>query len=577
MAITKEQNDKFRYAFNELKDREGFETLLGSEPLSFQMAAYLALLVGEEGTCGPAALKEVIVSRLGDGMASRYLDAHLGDGLYELTTELLNRFFVNELKAIVQWNDDRFVNDRSNAATSEGLSRLALGLLDPQPGDSLADFGCGAGSFLVAAAHQDPSAKFFGIENRESAAVLATIRMKVLGVQATIACGNLFDGTAPSTFDGVFCDVTDGQIYDHRTGTFSPAAEYYYNQLCDTIDGDWHRVSKDWIYIGIVIDSLGSDASGVVVLPSTIVANDRDEQACRYFIKNRAVRAVVLLPRWRMLSTNVVLMVLGQNPGPIRMVDGSGLLTDNRARTQLTLGNAAILLNYCTQDGLHSRLVSLDEIEAANYSLYPPRYLGRAIALENAVKLGDVAVSIERGSLMSSQEIKDFETEEKTPYRYLRFSDLSDGSINEDLPYMSEVGVKSQKQLLREGDVVIPKNGKGIKPVVAEDLKGQAILVSGNLYIIRLDTSKVNPYFLAAFLAGEDGQELLDRLATGSVMRNISLRKLKELEVPVPPMEVQDKVAKRYRVATERIRHLKQEAAEALLDANRAYEEILKE
>lgn len=582
MAITKELNEKIRYAFNELKNQERFENLLESEPLSFQMAAYLALLIGGGCIEDPAALKKVIVDHMGDGEAAHYLDIHLEDGLYDLALELMNRFFVNELKAVVEWDNNPLATYRTNIATplttTEGLSHLALGLLNPQTGETLADFGCGTGTFLMTASRQDPKVKFFGIEDREAAAVLAAIRMKVLSAQATITYGNLFDGTDPSTFDRVFCDMTGGLINNREKEALSASARYYYDQLCDAIDGDWHRVSKEWIYVGAVNDSLGPDAVGVVVLPSNIVANDRDEQACRYFVKNHAVRAVILLPKWRMLPTHTfLLMVLGQNCGAIRMVDGTALLTGDYDPSQLTAKNADILLKYCAQDGPHSRLVPLDEIEAANYSLYPPRHLGRVITLENGVKLGDVAISIERGSLMSSKELKDLETVEKTPYRYLRFSDLVDGSINDDMPYLSEVDAKSQKQLLREGDVVIPKSGNEIEPAVVGDLKGQTILASGNLYIIRLDRAKVNPYFMAAFLASVDGQELMDRLATGSVMRNISLRKLRELEVPAPPMKVQDKVAKRYRGAIERSRHLKREMAEALLDANNAYDEVLKE
>ena len=92
---------------------------------------------------------------------------------------------------------------------------------------------------------------------------------------------------------------------------------------------------------------------------------------------------------------------------------------------------------------------------------------------------------------------------------------------------------------------------------VADVPDGSTVLASGNLYIIRLDTERVDPYFVAAFLASEDGKRSLECMVVGTTIPSLPLRNLRNVQVPVPDMDTQRRVAATYRANLDQIAVLK--------------------
>ena len=154
-------------------------------------------------------------------------------------------------------------------------------------------------------------------------------------------------------------------------------------------------------------------------------------------------------------------------------------------------------------------------------------------------------------------------------------SDISDGCIGDDLPHLRELDSKTKKQWLRTGDLIVSKNGAPFKIAVAEVPEGKTILANGNLYIIRLDTERIDPYFVAAFLASDDGKELMERMVVGTTIPNLPLRNLKDIQLPVPDKNVQDAVARRYRARLDEIEVLKIKLEKARIGAASAYDEAV--
>lgn len=84
------------------------------------------------------------------------------------------------------------------------------------------------------------------------------------------------------------------------------------------------------------------------------------------------------------------------------------------------------------------------------------------------------------------------------------------------------------------------------------------MLAAGNLYLISLDGSRMDPWFAAAYLSSADGQAALGRMAVGTAIPNLALKDLRQVEVPVPPMDVQRSIGVEYRACLERIRELRE-------------------
>lgn len=67
-----------------------------------------------------------------------------------------------------------------------------------------------------------------------------------------------------------------------------------------------------------------------------------------------------------------------------------------------------------------------------------------------------------------------------------------------------------KKYCLKDRDLIIAKSGIPIKVAVADITDDSEILANGNLYIVDIDESKSNPYFIKAFLDNDLGHKILN-------------------------------------------------------------------
>ena len=85
-----------------------------------------------------------------------------------------------------------------NSSINRVLVRRAVELLDPGPGERIADFFCGLGNFTLPIARR--GARVVGVDGNKAliARALANARQNGLGLVATFACANLFVATRES-------------------------------------------------------------------------------------------------------------------------------------------------------------------------------------------------------------------------------------------------------------------------------------------------------------------------------------------------------------------------------------------
>lgn len=537
-------------------------------------AAYIALVMGETGTSETGDVTSAIKERLGDGFAYEYVASNIGDSWVGLAAALRERFTDDELRDLVLYYDgnERYGKAAGQFSTPESISKLALSVLDVSDGQSVADLGCGGGSFLLDASLARTGLSLYGIDINEAVAALAFIRCSVAGADFEIVLGDMFEAEIPKGFDRIFSNFPIGM-----RPSFMRGEGKYYEAMRTGKGGIGRPASADWMFNKLVFDSLAEDGIGVTIMTNGAAFNGGDKQARRYFVNNGMIRAVVALPANLFPTTAIpfVLLVLGKNDGDIRMVDASELSVSGRRWDTMGDDEISATLDRIANDGDSSRLVSKDELAATEYNLFPSRYLGRSIELENATPLGDLAQSIERGSGLTAKDLDALTVDEDTGLSYLRLSDITDGCIGDDLPHLRELDPKTEKQWLRTGDLIVSKNGAPFKITVADVPEGQTIMANGNLYIIRLDTNRINPYFAAAFLASDNGKELMDRMVVGTTIPNLPLRNLKDIELPVPPMDEQEEVARRYQARLDEIEVLKIKLEKARVGAAGAYDEVM--
>lgn len=535
--------------------------------------AYVALLVkgADEGVSIDAVFEDSHVSP----SVKDYLLSTWNEGWDESIGLLAKHVGVDSLREFVLHYD--FASDGGKVSGEHGtpscINKLALAILNVKPDDRVADFGCGYGNFLVELADQQPCAQLYGVDVDPAAVCLAQIRMDLLGNKARIVRDDMFSGEIDGTFEKVFSNYPFGM----RLTSFGRGGKYY-DDYRSGETGFGRPLSADWMFNKAICDSLAQDGTAVAIMTNGAAFNGGDRQARKYFLDNKMIKAVVALPGnlFRYTAIPTTLIVFGYNDGPVRLVDATDLNVPGRRLDTIGDDEISAILDRLSNDGDYSRLVGKDEFAMTDYNLVPTRYLGRSIELENASCIGDLALSVERGASITARALDMLTVDEDTGICFLRLSDISDGCIGDDLPRLRELDPKTEKQWLRTGDLIVSKNGAPFKIAVAEVPDGKTILANGNLYIIRLDAERIDPYFVAAFLASDDGKELMERMVVGTTIPNLPLRNLKDIQVPVPDKGVQETVARQYRARLDEIEVLKIKLDKARIGAAAAYDEVVR-
>lgn len=115
----------------------------------------------------------------------------------------------------------------------------------------------------------------------------------------------------------------------------------------------------------------------------------------------------------------------------------------------------------------------------------------------------------------------------------------------ENLDTIDEDERKVANYILQEGDVLLPGRGTSIRTSVFHTQSFPCIAHS-NVIVIRPDEKKLSGVYLKLFLDSPLGNKLISSAQQGSAIMNISYKDLACLEIPIPSISEQEKVAEEY-------------------------------
>lgn len=122
------------------------------------------------------------------------------------------------------------------------------------------------------------------------------------------------------------------------------------------------------------------------------------------------------------------------------------------------------------------------------------------------------------------------------------------------------------------GDVLLSSTGDGTLGKAAVYDADEPAVADGHITIIRLDTSQVDPFYLADFLRAGFGREQINRLYTGSTgLIELTPQHVDTVVVPLPGLQEQRKVSDALRTAESDYVRLQREALDALSTAQSAF------
>ena len=152
------------------------------------------------------------------------------------------------------------------------------------------------------------------------------------------------------------------------------------------------------------------------------------------------------------------------------------------------------------------------------------------------VRLLDVADSIDYGVTASA-------VQEPVGPKFLRITDIQGEGVNWDtVPYCQIDARKARASLLRQGDILFARTGATTgKSFHVKSCPDQSVFAS---YLIRVRASSaISPDFLAHFFQSQNYWSQVSAKAVGAAQPGINASKLGELEVPLPPLEEQKRIA----------------------------------
>ncbi len=142
-------------------------------------------------------------------------------------------------------------------------------------------------------------------------------------------------------------------------------------------------------------------------------------------------------------------------------------------------------------------------------------------------------------------------------YHLLRIGDLrEDGRIEIEAPSMIKIDPSSgEKHRLRSGDVLVASKGSRATAAIYES--AIPTVAGGQFFVIRLKTDRLLPAYLRWYLNLPETQARLMESARGSFVQAIPIAAMREFEIQLPPLDVQQGIITLDELHTEEQRLLK--------------------
>ena len=296
----------------------------------------------------------------------------------------------------------------------------------------------------------------------------------------------------------------------------------------------------------------------VVLMPTGFTFRGGVEEKFRkYLIDNNWLEAIIQLPANLLIGTGIetTFFVINKdkNHDNIYFMNLKDKQFINKKGRQLILNNIdKIIEMYKEKREIENiaSVVSNFEVMENNYSFSVNRYIFSKKDLKikkildeyPSKKLQDIATI--RKSQLIEDEKEGITAYEISPSDFKAFGfTLESGKVKK----INQQYKKYETYKLLPNDILISTKGTVGKVALIGEIV-EPMIASQAIHIIRLDSNyTVEPKFLYMFLKSNIGQTLIKRLSTGTIMPQITTKEIRELKIPIPSIEQQQKIIKKFK------------------------------
>ncbi len=184
-------------------------------------------------------------------------------------------------------------------------------------------------------------------------------------------------------------------------------------------------------------------------------------------------------------------------------------------------------------------IVEKSKLAENEYNLSGDRYFEEIVrddSIWEIVKLGDI-LDICRGG--SPRPIKDYITEDINGINWIKIGDVPVGGkyILNTKQKIKETGI-TKTRLVSENDFILSNSMSFGRPYI---VKIPGAIHDGWL-LLKVKSHQVNQDYLYDILCSEVVQNQYKRFATGGVVKNLNSEIVRNVKIPLPPLEVQEQI-----------------------------------
>ena len=468
---------------------------------------------------------------------------------------------MSEEKLINIISDDFGIYSRYNIGTPNSINELCYKILEHNnSGNDVLDICSFTGNFLTYYAKKQPSYYYSGIEISTRSNLVAQLRLNILNVKNELFNNNVFDYNTNKKYDKIFCNYPLGvKLDDHAVN--------YLNNINNRINYIYtNKTSSSWAFINIVINSLKDTGKAIVVMNNTVLYSlkNSDVEFRKLLVSGGYIESVISLPEKLFANTSipVTLLVLSNNNDKIKFINAEKMIQNNKLINSAKLLNIDEILNEYVNisDSSYTKIIDNTELVNESFNLHVQNYMGiENLEIKFPRILNELCFDVYRGYQISANDINlNSEPQEGLlEHKIVNIVNIIDGIIENNLTKIYLEDGKLNKYLLKNKDLLVTLKGAITRFSVVELKENERLIPSGNFTVLRLDTSIVNPYYLKMFFESSKGNAIINSIKSGGALPSINISQLKDIKVPVPPIEEQNKIVNRYLAKTDEIQMIK--------------------
>ena len=278
-----------------------------------------------------------------------------------------------------------------------------------------------------------------------------------------------------------------------------------------------------------------------VIVEKEYLFNENNKDLISYLIEEKLLEKILIIKQRRFLdeTANCYMLVIAGDRLKAKEVEFTDLTgidyKEYFAQTRISQLPSDIECYYEAQ----RYFADYDVIKKYNYDINPYHYI--SIHTEG-IRLEDFIINLERGRVLSARDLEEYKSDMTTKFKYLKQSDICDGIISENLTSLKYIPDNMRAYTLKENNIVLSKKIKRGFAAVVHDIGDTEIIAEQNLLVLQVDTERIDPWFLAAYLNIEEYPKLI------KTTKQLSFSKIENIVVSIPKDKTTQKaLGKKYK------------------------------